>query len=412
MGDNTKETQKFSRRKEIYEYTLKNDIKYRGPLSYRMLKIVGWIALAFSQYLLLAKLQNSVLKIDEPIAFGNTINGIIVDLALPLLLFGNFALLLNGQNKFRTHFLINGGASLAFIIVYFIVYQRYVIGFASVFTDTRAGAITSVDKLFYLLNATYENFYGFVAFNIFIDMFLCTLGWFFIVYTPKKWFKGKKIYIFRSFVLIPLIYEIVCIVLKIRIASFPTELLPVTSFPFLTTKPPLVFILFMALGIYIKLRERKFLKTGKTKEDYQAFLKTNKNSLDIMLFAIVVMLVIIVIDEFLLKDLIVPRIVASNRGIIPEEYASAYEFLIAPAVSACGIGDMKNMLLFTPLLLLFSYTRTHKHTIIDAGITVLGIAGIALIYLDGIMGIIKNLLIAFRNSPVYDIVANSFFPLE
>ena len=412
MGDNTKETQKFSRRKEIYEYTLKNDIKYRGPLSYRMLKIVGWIALAFSQYLLLAKLQNSVLKIDEPIAFGNTINGIIVDLALPLLLFGNFALLLNGQNKFRTHFLINGGASLAFIIVYFIVYQRYVIGFASVFTDTRAGAITSVDKLFYLLNATYENFYGFVAFNIFIDMFLCTLGWFFIVYTPKKWFKGKKIYIFRSFVLIPLIYEIVCIVLKIRIASFPTELLPVASFPFLTTKPPLVFILFMALGIYIKLRERKFLKTGKTKEDYQAFLKTNKNSLDIMLFAIVVMLVIIVIDEFLLKDLIVPRIVASNRGIIPEEYASAYEFLIAPAVSACGIGDMKNMLLFTPLLLLFSYTRTHKHTIIDAGITVLGIAGIALIYLDGIMGIIKNLLIAFRNSPVYDIVANSFFPLE
>ena len=412
MGDKTKGTQKFSRHKEIYEYTAENDIKYRGPLSYRMLKIVGWIALAFSQYLLQAKLQNSVLKIDEPIAFGNTINGIIVDLALPLLLFGNFALLLNGQNKFRTHFLINGGASLAFIIVYFIVYQRYVIGFASVFTDTRAGAITSVDKLFYLLNATYENFYGFVAFNIFIDMFLCTLGWFFIVYTPKKWFKGKKIYIFRSFVLIPLTYEIVCIVLKIRIASFPTELLPVVSFPFLTTKPPLVFILFMALGIYIKIRERKFLKTGKTKEDYQAFLKTNKNSLDIMLFAIVVMLVIIVIDEFLLKDLIVPRIVASNRGIIPEEYISAYEFLIAPAVSACGIGDMKNMLFFTPLLLLFSYTRTHKHTIIDAGITVLGIAGIALIYLDGIMGIIKNLLIVFRNSPVYDIVANSFFPLE
>ena len=58
MGDDTKGSQKSSRRKEIYEYTLKNDIKYRGPLSYRMLKIVGWIALAFSQYLLLAKLQN------------------------------------------------------------------------------------------------------------------------------------------------------------------------------------------------------------------------------------------------------------------------------------------------------------------------------------------------------------------
>ena len=410
MGDNTKETQKFSRRKEIYEYTLKNDIKYRGPLSYRMLKIVGWIALAFSQYLLLAKLQNSVLKIDEPIAFGNTINGIIVDLALPLLLFGNFALLLNGQNKFRTHFLINGGASLAFIIVYFIVYQRYAIGFASVFTDTRAGAITSVDKLFYLLNATYENFYGFVAFNIFIDMFLCTLGWFFIVYTPKKWFKGKKIFIFRSFIVLPLIYEIVCIVLKIRAASYSAELLPVSLFPFLTTKPPLVFILFMALGIYIKIRERKFLKTGKTREDYQAFLQTKKNSLDIMLFAIAVMLVVIAIDEFLLKNLIVPRIVAHIMGIIPEEYASAYDFLIAPAVSACGIGEMKSMLLFTPLLLLFSYTRTHKHKIIDSGIAVLGIGCIALIYLDGIMGIIKNLLIVIKNSGAYDLVVNILFP--
>ena len=36
MGDKTKGTQKFSRHKEIYEYTAENDIKYRGPLSYRM----------------------------------------------------------------------------------------------------------------------------------------------------------------------------------------------------------------------------------------------------------------------------------------------------------------------------------------------------------------------------------------
>ena len=401
--------EKKSKRRRIYEYMPKDDIKYRGPLSYRMLKIVGWIALAFSQYLLLAKIQNNVLKIDEPIAFGNTINGIIVDLALPLLLFGNFALLLNGQNKFRTHFLINGGASLAFIIIYFIVYHRYAIGFASVFCETRNEAVTSVDRLFYLLNASYESFHGFVAFNIFIDMFLCTLGWFFIIYTPKKCFKGKKIYFFRSLVIIPFVYEIVCIALKIKAASYSDELMPVTLFPFLTTKPPLVFILFMALAIYLKIRERKFLKQGKTKEDYQVFLQTNRNSLNIMLFTIVVMLVVIVIDEFLLKNIIVPRIVAYNKGIIPEEYESAYEFLIAPTVSACGIGEMKSMLLFTPLLLLFSYTRTHKHTIIDSAITVLGIGSIGLIYLDGIMGIIKNILIAVKNSGAFEIVANMLF---
>ena len=109
------------------------------------------------------------------------------------------------------------------------------------------------------------------------------------------------------------------------------------------------------------------------------------------------------------KNIIVPRIVAYNKGIIPEEYESAYEFLIAPTVSACGIGEMKSMLLFTPLLLLFSYTRTHKHTIIDSAITVLGIGSIGLIYLDGIMGIIKNILIAVKNSGAFEIVANMLF---
>ena len=197
--------------------------------------------------------------------------------------------------------------------------------------------------------------------------------------------------------------------MKIKAASYSVEPMSITLFPFLTTKPPLVFILFMALAIYLKIRERKFLKQGKTKEDYQVFLQTNRNSLNIMLFTIVVMLVVIVIDEFLLKDIIVPRIVAYNKGIIPEEYESAYEFLIAPAVSACGIGEMKSMLLFTPLLLLFSYTRTHKHTIIDSAIAVLGIGSIGLIYLDGIMGIIKNILIAVKNSGAFEIVANLLF---
>ncbi|MCR5206478.1 MAG: hypothetical protein K6E47_15735, partial [Lachnospiraceae bacterium] len=65
--------------------------------------------------------------------------------------------------------------------------------------------------------------------------------------------------------------------------------------------------------------------------------------------------------------------------------------------------------LFTPLLLLYSYTRTHKYIIIDSAITVLGIGSIALIYLDGIMGIIKNILIAVKNSGAFDIVVNMLF---
>ena len=55
-----------------------------------------------------------------------------------------------------------------------------------------------------LEDVTYQGYY---AFNIFLDMFLCTLLLFFADYRPKRFFKGKLLYLFRSFAILPVLYD-------------------------------------------------------------------------------------------------------------------------------------------------------------------------------------------------------------
>ena len=43
------EPKKRRKRRKIWEVTPENDMKYRGPLSYRTLSILGWLCIAFGQ---------------------------------------------------------------------------------------------------------------------------------------------------------------------------------------------------------------------------------------------------------------------------------------------------------------------------------------------------------------------------
>ena len=408
MGENNKidnsvnEVQevKKKKRRRIYDITPENDIRYRGPLSYRWLKTLGWIALVFSQYVIMVKLGHSLLKIDAPVAFGEDMNNSIIELALPLLLFGNFALLLNGHDQFKKHFFINGGAAAGIILLFLIIYYRYVLGIASVFFENRQIAAAELNDLLGMLPMISTTYHGFFAFNIFIDMFLCTLGWFFIVYTPKKLFRGRLIYIFRALILIPVLYEIGAVILKMMAANNQITL-PVVVFPFLPTKPPFSFLLFIFIGLYIKMREKKFLKHGKTREEYQAFLKTNVNSLHVSLIAIVFLIILIVVDYicyFFIGALEI-QYFGPMLGGSTEEIKAAAESVL----KSCGFGEMGNMLIW-PILLLFSYTRTHKNVFIDGGIAVLAVICIILIYIDGTYGIIRNALVMFKDSGILDMV--------
>ena len=389
-GDEKKGKSKRKRRR-IYDVTKENDIRYSGPLSYRWFKILGWLTIVFAQYVTLMKLKNELAKTDNQVVFGDTVNSLITSLALPLLLFSGFALIMNGHGKTRRLIMTNGLASLGLILGYLIVYQRYVLGIMSAFFDSKREAALELDKLM----GEFGNSGGFIAFNIFLDLLLCILIFYFATYTPKKHFKGNRIYIFRSFVVLPILYEFASICLKI-LASNKAITIPVAAYPFLTTKPPMAFLMFCTIVVILKGRERRFLRHGKTIDDYHAFLKTNTNSLHFS----IIMAVLVVI--FAIADLILCilfSVIHLNNMALSIGGGEETRFGMAiDTVMSWGFGQTFKMIFIAPLLLLFSYTKTHKRALIDILIPIAGILGIVFVYIESTVDIVKTVVPALFNS--------------
>ena len=94
-----------------YERTTTNDIKYRGPLSYRHLLIIGWICISFK---VLDILITFGIKLDpnQPqwmLTLGN-VSEFLGTFALPLFLIANFAIILDRKLTFKQQ-LIKFGVS-------------------------------------------------------------------------------------------------------------------------------------------------------------------------------------------------------------------------------------------------------------------------------------------------------------
>ncbi len=212
--EETNGKKKKRKRKQIYEYTAENDIKYRGPLSYRYLKVLGWAIIILGQISTMAILKSNIFEnFDAGILTNQQVMSIIASLALPLLLFANFAVLLNGHDRYKRLLIINGGIALAIFGLTLFIDLRYVERLSNAFAIankayTEASGGTSIASIF-----TGEK--GFLAFNIYIDLFLCTLIMYFVTYRPKKHFQGKKIAAFRALAVLPLLYEFICIMLKV-----------------------------------------------------------------------------------------------------------------------------------------------------------------------------------------------------
>ncbi|MEE3468544.1 MAG: hypothetical protein VZQ83_08905, partial [Eubacterium sp.] len=132
-GMDSEEPKKKRKRRKIWEVTPDNDMKYRGPLSYRTLSILGWLCIAFGQAVIASNLVGKAThSAADGVFFGDTINSIITSLGLPLLLFSTFAVLLNGRGRYKKMLITNGCIAAATALVYFIVYYRYALGIVAV----------------------------------------------------------------------------------------------------------------------------------------------------------------------------------------------------------------------------------------------------------------------------------------
>ena len=364
------------RRQKFYEMDLSQDIRYRGPLSYRHLKMIGWLLIAMSQVAVLLSLGGGLSPDFK--AQTMTISRVfssLSSLSLPFLLLANFAVILDARDGYKRQLMINGIAAGLIALIYLFIFNRYVVGSVAVFTEGRQAAEEVINNGISIGSAA-----GSFVFNVFLDLFLCTVFMFALTYRPRQYFQGKKIFFLRALAALPVLYEIASNLLRI-LAARRSIVLNFNLFPFLTTKPPIMFLVFVVMVIFLKNRERIFCKKGRTHQEYQQFLKTNRNSFHFAVFTAIVFAIAGILDFILFTVMFITIDPVSSEGVFasPEWISN-----ITNEIMGLGIGKSVSLIPMAPLVLLFSYTKTYKNKILDMFIPVVGVVLIIFVYLEGI----------------------------
>eukprot|EP00833_Pecoramyces_ruminatium_P008843 jgi/Orpsp1_1/1182875/evm.model.c7180000083009.1 len=157
-----------------------NDIKYRGPLSYRYLKLLGWICIAISQINIINYIYKESFKKNLMGSFFEFIINYISILPTSLFIISSFGRVLSGNSTYLDFFISNGLAYLGIGFGVSFVYLRYI-----------CSVIKRIDNAFYgILPSIMNNLVSKrVNINIFSDIFILGLFHFFINYTPKVYFQ-------------------------------------------------------------------------------------------------------------------------------------------------------------------------------------------------------------------------------
>ena len=366
---------KRRRIKRLHEVTAADDIRYRGPLSYQGFQALGWACIVASVLRLILAISSS----KNPQLYEDTgtlmsILTYLVPLPLPFLLIANFSRILNNSEGYKKQLLRNSLAAAAIYGISWLFFSRYVVGLAS-------QVVKQPEQLQPLMNDFFaeHNREGFVAFNLFIDLLLCTLTMYFLNAHPKRVFTGRKVIVLRLFALLPIAYEAASIWLKIQ-SALGNIVLPFWSFPLLTVKPPMTFLLFLFLSLHMSGRELRFRKNGRTREDYLEYLKTNRNAFHFSVCLAVAMVAATFLD-FILAGL-VSRIIAGTAGIPVENSEQFVSCLLA--AKAAGFGQSWPLLFAAPFVLLYSYNKVPKQPLISILIPLAAIVIIILLVFEAV----------------------------
>ena len=376
----------------LHERSLENDIKYRGPFSYRHLRMFGWLFLVLAQ---IATILNVAARINPELDYGliTQVISTLSSLTVPLFLTANFSVILTSQKNYKPLLIKYAALMLGTTLLFFYVYEHIIGGVFRAYLGS--------DDLIFEQTASLMIPNGFIAFNIFLDLFLCSLFMFFLDFTPNKVFVGKKLVIFRLFAILPVVYEVVMIVLKIKAANRSIILSPFI-FPLLTTKPPFCFLAFVFLGLNMMKTKRRYMKNGNTLEQYHDFLKTNANSLHFSIRMAIIFVVMAVLDFIVTVTLVI--ILSGGLGAADEALYPALNQVVG-----CGFGGSIVLFMLAPLVLLYSYNRKPESGLIDSAIPLLGVLGCVLVYVEGIYRL--ALLFASTNAETIQMLKYMFIML-
>ena len=368
-------------RLRLHEASALNDIAYRGPLNYRFFQILGWLCIVVSQVVVMTSVGSRFSAPPDWVTGTKSFLSDLADMALPFLLIANFSLIMNGQKTFRTLLLKNFFAMSGLFAACTLMLGHFITEALKLVSSDPSRVPDVIQTVF-----SYSAENGFLCFNIFVDLFLCTLVMYFLNARPKRFFTGRRIILFRLLVLLPVAYELLCMIVKIRTARHETLLSPYL-YSLLTVKPPMTFVLFVILAAFIKTREIRFCRQGRTHEEYLEFLKTNRNSLNFSVF-LAVMLTAISLIDFLAVSLL------SARG-------DAGAARMDPVFRALGFGESKFLFLLALPVLLFSYTRKPKRTGLGVAVPLAGFVLIILVYLQSVLQILHCVNLPKYNLDTY-----------
>ena len=359
------------KRKKLHEVSLDTDIRYRGILSEREFRILGWICLAIVQVTILMRAgirMNPAL--EERFAVPSNILSYFASMALPLLLIANFSAILNSPRESSGQLIRSLIMLVLFGGLFLLVFYHYGVGLVAIFTQSRAEALKTIRD-----GLTDDGGRKFISFNIFVDFFLCSLFTFFLFYRPERPFKKWALILFRLATVLPVAYELLMLYLK-YLAYSSIIVIPIWVYPILPVKPPMTFILFILLALFVKTREYRFCRHGRPYEEYLLFLKTNRNSLQFSIFASITSLIAGFVDFYIFIVYTFAEMVA--KGVDIDQLDS-----FKPMIIRLGFGSSTGLIFLAPLLMLYSYNRKNSNRTVMALIPVAGIVLIILVYLQG-----------------------------
>ena len=367
-----------------------NDINYGGFLSYRHLKILGWFFLIVAQIPVILQLEAKLAPDTVPVIDKwNFVLSIFSGLPVPLFLLANLSTILQSRGNYKALFIKFGAlAAGMYILGNFLVFHfgfRTMLAFNK--TTTWADAARVFGELLPLFGKT-----GYTL-NIFIDMLLVVLMFFFVNYVPKsKVFQGKRIILFRAMLLLPIAYEIAGIFLKYFI-SMGYFTLPSPVFFLLPSKPPLVFAAFVIIVLGLRLSEVAYVRReGNSQEKFEIHATTKAHSLKISSGIALAFGIIAIVD---LGVYLLLWFTTTNRYNTDPQYAGyakeTIDLLIIYRMNVfeqIGFGGAIGLVLAIPIVFLFSYTKTHKNPKVDIIIPIAGLALIAVVLLEGFFQVI------------------------
>lgn len=357
------------------EVTKENDIKYSAPLSYRWFRIIGWLSIAASQASMLLSFYSKIIgegAQSEGASIASLILSLFGVLSLPLFLLANFSQILNNRDSYKSIIIKYAGMAFGFISIFLFIYLRYGIPIAKILGFSDPTSIT---------NGMMGVFKKIMEQNVFLDLFIYTITLYFLDYVPKKHFKGKNLKWFRLLVLIPILYVIFSIVLR-RLLYF-NDKVPVVLAVFIPSKPVMIYVFFLSLVLHMKRIEKSFIKAGKTKDDFDEYLKTNHGSRNLSKFTSRSLLLVG------LSDVIIYAVIYIIFMRAEREPAKTFFDWFKNGTT---LGDSGLVLFVIPFVAFFSYNKTYENTKYDSLIPIGGIILIILTYLEGVYWIIYGIM--------------------